>query len=357
MEVETYNFYQRMMALFPRDYKWKEKAGLFLYARLSLSFKKVPAEEYQSFYESMQQFAYPFEEADGTPDDTTDITLYMPMTGRTIVIKPTIYDPVKESLDFLQQSVKLSPSYETPTEVQEAISDINSWLSNKQEAMVGYYKLVYNHPQNVLFRNKLINLLIASSAFSEAAAQLDTLYFQKKITQPQISILANYLLIAGKYKQAADVLKAYHPSGKAEKVGLMMLYIRLNKLANQSDKMLFAYLNDSIPVLKTEKNDDWDETKFYKRKWVDFKLYTTAHIYAAQKNYDKAFEVLKAAVDSGFNLKYVLDNDKIWAQLRGTSKWNTLMAGHEFKTEYSSEPQKQDRNPIEYRIPTFKSLD
>ncbi|MEQ1800214.1 MAG: tetratricopeptide repeat protein, partial [Lacibacter sp.] len=57
IEKEIYNFYLRMIQLFPRNYYWKEQAGLFLYNRLDLCYKQMPVEEYIDFTNRIPDFA------------------------------------------------------------------------------------------------------------------------------------------------------------------------------------------------------------------------------------------------------------------------------------------------------------
>lgn len=353
LESETYNFYKRMMALFPRDFEWKEKAGLFLHNRLALSFNQMPVDEYQSFYESMASFAYPFMTGEQPPNEE-DIQFTLPGTLENITIAMPVYDPVKESLDWLQQSVKLSGDEQPRREITEAIADLDSWTGNSADAIKSYKALVDADPGNASLRNKLLNYLLAIPELPGAYEQLDSLYQRNQIRLQQINDLAMYHMLSGKLVEAKSTLKSYHADTDAEKYQTMSLYAKINWLMGQP-KIALAYLQDSLPVNKINEKDD-DETKANIKSQQDFRLYSMARMYALLKNNEKAFNALQVALDSGFNFKYVLDNDTLWTELRSSEKWKALMQQHEFNLEYGSGTTETFRNPIIYRIPGFVNI-
>ena len=145
MEGETYRFYQAMIARFPRDFEWKEKAGLFLYNRLALAFDKIPAGDYQSFYTSVRKFAYPWMAAEDWASDDT-VRFELPGTREKIQIDLPLYDPLKQSLGFLQQSVKLSGDVIPRPEILEALAGLNSWTGNREAGMQQYKDLLIVQP-------------------------------------------------------------------------------------------------------------------------------------------------------------------------------------------------------------------
>ena len=60
MERETFQFYDRMIKLFPRGAYWYKNAGLFLYSRLWMSYKQIDPKERNEFYNYSSDHFYPF---------------------------------------------------------------------------------------------------------------------------------------------------------------------------------------------------------------------------------------------------------------------------------------------------------
>ncbi|HLO37551.1 MAG TPA: hypothetical protein VK173_03615, partial [Lacibacter sp.] len=145
LESETYNFYRRMMTVFPRNYYWKEKAGLFLYNRLQLAYKQMPVEEYALFTEDMQNYAYPF--MGGTERATGhNVSFLLPATNEEVLIAMPVYNPVKEALSFLMESIKLNGDLEPTEEMKYMVATVNSWLGYYDDAAAWYQNILKQHP-------------------------------------------------------------------------------------------------------------------------------------------------------------------------------------------------------------------
>ncbi|CAN5413127.1 hypothetical protein BH10BAC2_BH10BAC2_42320 [soil metagenome] len=349
-EGEVYDFYQRMIMRFPRDFQWKEKAGLFLHHRLALAFNQMPVEEYAPFYESISQYAYPWQKSEDPPNEA-DAAFTLPGTEEKLIIKMPVYDPVKGALALLLQSEKLSPDLQPRREVAEAIADLYSWLGYSNEAIKLYKEIVNRKPGDDTLRNKLLGYLLANDELTDAYAQLDTLFHRTQIKPAQTLLLVQDHILSRRFSEATRLLKNYQPQTDSAKYQVMSLYAIMNWLSGQPQNAL-AYLQDSLPVMMINENDN-DEIKLYKQQQLNFRWYSIARIDALEKNYDKAFDALQLALDNGFDYKYVLDDDSAWTEWRGTEKWNTLMAKYEFMRQYVTEPLEIFRNPIIYRIPGF----
>ena len=353
LEAETYNFYTRMLAAFSRDYEWWQKAGLFLHDRLALSYKLVSAAGYAAFYKNIQSSAYPFQGAD-EPKDTADKVWFLPGKADSIHIVWQQYDPLQQSLDWLQQSVKLSGDFEPGTQLLAAMADLNSWLGNIPAAVTQYRKVVAAAPPGqITDRNKFINYLVAVKEYPEASAQLDTLYQRHQLSAQQALLLAEYKMLLGKYEEAKTLLRQYQPADKVEKNIQMGLYARIYWLSGQPAKAL-PYLRDSLPAVTIDEKAD-DSTRSAQFSQLFFRNYSMARLYAMQKNNAKALSLLKQLLDSGFNLQYVLANDFAWTALRPTTAWKSLLKKYKFEEIHDSAPQRVTENPIAFRIPGFKS--
>ena len=351
MEGETYRFYQAMMIRFPRDFVWKEKAGLFLYNRLALAFDKMPATEYASFYTSVRKFAYPWMAAENWARADT-VTYELPGTHEEIQIELPLYDPLKQALAYLQQSVKLSGDVEPPPEVLEALAGLNSWTGNSEAGMQQYKDLLTVQPANEKARDKYINNLVAAFEFPDVSEQLNLAYKLRQIKPEQLLLLAQYKMLAGNFTEGKQVLENFKPRDAVEKNQAMELYARINWLNGQPAKAL-AYLLDSFSVIKIDPKDDAADPNINSNKQIriNFRLYSIARIYVLLKNNDKALMALKQALDAGFNYKLVLDNDTVWATLKHTPGWNALIKKYNFTVNYLTHPQETFRGMDRYRLP------
>ena len=359
IESEMYNFYKRVTTLFPRDGEWKEKAGLFLYRRLAMTFGQMPAGEQQPYYESMSRYAYPFLTSE-EPADWGDVRFGIAGTEDTIEIKMPVYDPVKESLENLQQAVKFSADVQAGNELQEAMADLNSWIGNTVIATKLYNELVSNQPQNVKLRNKFTNYLLAHNELPTAYNQLKVLYQQKQLKPEQIELLATYHILSGNYKAAKAMIKNMPAVSIDEKRKVLALNVKMCLLSGKANEALI-YLTPPFPKdIAPEKKNFKVDLEYYKQQgeyenqhkyYNDFLLYSKARVYSMLKRNDEAFKTLKQALDSGFRYDYILDNDKVWDKVRGTKKWDALMAKYEFTRDYTQDYPKEFRNPVGYRIP------
>ncbi len=358
IEGELYNFYKKVTTLFPRDGEWKEKAGLFLYRRLAMTFEQMPAEEQQPYYESMSMYAYPFLGSE-EPADWGDVRFTIPGTDDTIEIKMPVYDPVKESLENLEQSVKLSGDIQPGNEIKEALADLNSWIGNKEVAVKLYNELVNAETQNIHLRNKFINYLIAYNELPAAYKQLEILYKQQQIQPGQIQLLATCHILSGNHNAAQNILKVSPVKNADEKRKFLSLYVIMNMLTGKPDEAII-YLN-KIPAkaIAPQKEDFKNDIDYYteldnyekqQRYYSDFVLYSKARALALLKRNDEAIRILRQALDSGFQYQYMLHNDPVWDKIRGTKKWDALTEKYQYR-DYSQDYREEFRNPVGYRVP------
>jgi len=356
LESETNNFYKRMMYLFPREGEWKEKAGLFLHNRLAMAFNQMPIEQYQLVYGSIGNYAYPWVGGEDPPNEFDfDMRIVLPGTTEEIVIKRSVFDPVKESLENLQQSVKLSGDLNAPARVLEAMADLNSWMGNSDEAIKIYNEVTSVQPANALLRNKVLNYLEACNELTAACQQLDTLYRWKQIQANQLRKLANWQILSGRNQEASSLLKNYQSKNAVEKSEVILLFAKMNWLSGQHQKALSWLQNPSSVIQLNE--IDGEEMTGHKIKRRSSRLYSIARQYALLKQGEKAFTILQQALADGFNYKYVLDNDTAWTAIRGTNKWKGALQNYTFNLDEGINSYPVQINPIIYRIPGYKNQD
>ncbi|MEO6133583.1 MAG: hypothetical protein ABIP35_00435 [Ginsengibacter sp.] len=346
LESETYNFYVHMLTLSPRDSEWQRKAGLFLYRRLSLAFEQMPVKQYQSFYKSISEYAYPWK---GAVEQNEDYHFMIPGTGDSVMIRAVTYDPVKEALDALILSVKFSGDIKPDIETAKSLANIYSWMGNTDQSIEWFQQSLSLNPTDVKQRNKFADYLTAGGKLPEAYNQLKILYGQKKITQKQIIQLADWQFLSGKNTEAATLLQKIKPIDGDEKRQLLLLKARTNSLQGKA-KIALNYLKDSLSLHKINDTDGYEinEAKEFQNRT---QLYSIARLYSILKKDELAFATLKKTLDAGFNYEYVLDYDKVWDPIRKTRKWDNLLNNYTFELE----TLQNDFNPIGYRIPRMKT--
>jgi len=367
VETEGCNFYRRMEERFPRDYEWKEKAGLFLYNRLSLTYQQIPIEQSQQFYEFYKS-QYPFRSLTDM-FSPHDIEFTLPGTSEELVIKEQDIDPVSAAISFLEQSIKLSGEFNGSRQTLEMLGDLNSWSGNTIEAITNYNKSLELQPENIQLRNKIINYLIFNSRLPEALAQLEYLYQQNQITHQQKLLLANFQALSGQYNKAIAVISNYQPGYESEKYFKMAFFAQQGWLSGDAEKAL-RYLNDSLPDIGPESPspDASDELYTYNPDLVInmtaktyFPPYFKARLYAMKKDDKKALAELQKAIKAYFGFYFVLEHDSVWDHLRNTEPWIKLLnqmhayrRSMKYERDYYTE-EKGYYNSYLYKIPKYKN--
>lgn len=359
LESETYNYYKRMMKAFPRNYYWKEKAGLFLYNRLQLTYQQMPVEEYELFTIDMQKYAYPFMGGLEGPN-REPVSIVLPGSEEEIVIAMPVYNPVQESLSYLNESIQLNGDVEPAEELKHTLATVNSWLGNYDEAAAWYQNILNRHPTDSLLRNKLLEMLTMNKRLPAIQQQLDTLYRQRKINNEQILQLAEYNLLSKNAAKNNLLLQSFKPSDRDEKMNLLKLNIIAAMQKNNYTEVLslIRKINSLYNISDTSRIDEMDD---YMRMTAQFTYYTSARTYALLKQNAKALYYVEKALQSGLLYKNLFDNDPSWQGVRNNPSWKKMMkvyaaAMEEFITNALTAPAGY-KNPLSYRIPNEANYD
>lgn len=359
LESETYNFYKRVMKAFPRNYYWKEKAGLFLYNRLQLTYKQMPVEEYELFTIDMQKYAYPFMGGLEGPN-REPVSIVLPGSGEEVVIAMPVYNPVQESLTYLNESIKLNGDIEPTEELKHTLATVNSWLGKYDEAAAWYQNILNQHPTDSLLRNKLLEMLTMNNRLPAIQQQLDTLYRQRKINNEQILLLAEYNLLSKHAAKNDLLLQSFKPSDRDEKISLLKLNIIAAMQKNNYPEVLnlvkkinvLCNISDTSSI--EEMGDDMQMT-------AQFSFYTLARTYALLKQNAKALHYVEKALRSGLLYENLFDNDQAWLGLRNNSVWKKIMKEYSAAMDdYITNNMGGSlgyKNPIGYRIPNEANYD
>jgi hypothetical protein len=361
LEVETYNFYNSMVNMFPRDAYWYKKAGMFLYDRLKLTYSQIPYAERSTFYNYSKAYAYPFEGSVDGPNQWLDDSgrmsskqnyFTLPATGEIIQIEMTNYDPLLQANNFLKSAIQFSGETASETAVVEAIADLNSWMGNVTEAISEYRILIQQQPNYATIRNKLIEQLLIAKNFVDAASQLDSLQQRNQATRAQQLQLANFYIMGKNETAGLALLNSFTPSNEAEQQQLSNYFAKYHLLKKEPKKAL-PYLNSFTPSIYAN-----EEALNEQAQNNRINLYTKARIWALTGNEAKAIEGLKISIDSGFNYQFVLNTDPTWDKLRMKKNWKKLMRGYKFENIHAASDstiETTNVGTVLYRIPILNA--
>ncbi|MEJ7674857.1 MAG: hypothetical protein WKF59_19710 [Chitinophagaceae bacterium] len=287
LEAETYNFYTRMLALFPRNAGWYRKAGMFLYERLFLTYSVISIAEQKAFYEYSKTYSYPYK---GSEEHTTEgfdedgkyfsevNKFKLPGTNEELSIEMKGYDPLKTSISFLENAIKFSGDLKPKIELTEAIANLEKWRGNNEAAITGFNNLVNLQPENNKVRNTLIELLEFNKNLPAAAVQLDSLQRRKALSNEQIIRLAYYKILSHHAKDGLPLLKEYVPHTLEEKNLKTSLLIQHFMMTGQLKNAL-SYLRDSLQTPE-KPNEELTEEPVAQIVAFDTPYYTEARILA-----------------------------------------------------------------------------
>ena len=327
LELETYNFYKKVLKLFPRDSKWQEHAGLFLYNRLATTFRQVPVDKQREFYDQMEFYVYPWQDDEMMRDKFNNS---VPGTGEKLIIMASKFDPVKESLDALNLSVKLSGDLLPHINAAKALADLNGWLGNENDAIFWFNQLLLINPLDLEERNKFINYLNEIDRLPEAYRQLDILYQQKKITADQKIQLAEWKWLSGEYKNASTISNNLNPVGEKQKRSLLILNARMDMLSGNTKNALRILL-DSAAMSTVNEKKTYQEVTDQQRQNIN-RLYSIARLYAILQKDTLALKYLNDALVAGFRNGSVLKYDKVWDGIRNEKIWFSLINQYNFNS-------------------------
>jgi predicted Zn-dependent protease len=363
VERSTYLFYNRMLALNPLDPDpiWKEKAGLFLYRRLAITYNQLPAKEQPVFYKtlreqsdnikainiytwdtfinSLPEYGYPLLQGVRYYFGDYQMQPIFPEVSKYVDFRKLDLDPVAEALDLMKKAVELSGDIRPRREIREALADLYCWTNNPDDAIPVYTELVNEQPNDVSLRNKLISKQIAFERLVEACNNLDTLYKSKQIAQDQILTLAYFQLLSGQKNKTTTIIKNYRPANAGQKDSLMNLYAKLLWLNNQPKKAL-VYLKDSLKGKAIIKSESWRPI-YHQNDKAFFRLYAIARMYGMTNKYKQAIAVLDSLLAAGFVYNYMLNKDPIWNRIKNNASWQKI-SNISFKQFMNYEEEKAD---------------
>ncbi|MBC7475837.1 MAG: hypothetical protein H7263_16255, partial [Candidatus Sericytochromatia bacterium] len=361
LEMETYNFYNRMLERYPRNAYWNKKAGLFLYHRLALTYFQIPVAERSTFHEYSVDKAYPFAGSIEGPNEfishkeggfvKIDNQFSLPSTKEVVSIDTSTYDPVGKSLYFLQQAIKFSGESNPEPVLLENIADLQSWMDDIDASISNYKYLVKIQPSNSTLRNKLIDYLVVYERLPEACDQLDSLYQRKQIRHTQLLKLADYTLLSKKHTDFLKLMTSYIPVNKEDENKKLALYVKHYSLVDEPNKALIYLKKIPSPL-----NPDSVRSDYYFIEDFYNYYYTKSRIHALTGKNNEALVTLKYLLDHKFDYKNLINADPAWDKLRTSKKWLTLLQSYPFYDVKDTDEEEHyeestNTNTVWYRIP------
>ncbi|WP_457270509.1 hypothetical protein [Pedobacter sp. UYEF25] len=330
-ERETFQFYDRMVKIFPRDGYWYKNAGLFLYKRLWMTYKQVDPGERNTFYNYSENYFYPYRKSVDPIDEYISADKgglgfehkKVFLLGTFEEIKPdyTQYNPVRYAKYFLQQALKFSGDRFADPILTEYLADVQSWMGRNDSAIVNYNYALSRNPQNIELRNKLIDVLRIDDQLPELATNLNFLQKRGHLKTAQKLELAGYSMLQKKYSVSAALLQTTSTRDSLEIEKKLLLNIALNMLQGSYKKALTLA---NVGTGNTGLDDDtWRSVS-----------YSKARLEAITNKKVMALKTLNNLFDNGFQLYYVLRNDEAWNNLRSTPDWRKMIQKYPFINIY-----------------------
>ena len=290
-------FYERMLDRSPGNAYWNYKAGCFFY---DLVVNGVAGDRYgTSDGTGLTLNEYYKEEIDAEAPDyqfmNINIAAYIP-------------EPSAAALYYLSKADSLfreEPS--TPDDINLKIGNLYLRKNELLKALLYFKRSDDQYPGNANTRSDLAAIYPLTYDYKLALEQLDTLYKHDQLNYTDQLTMANYCMLAGRFKDADSLLKRAEKVYPFKQTELSGMNGRLQLLSKNPAKAIPFY-------------NDW-----LAANPKDFMaMYTMARLYAQLDNKPGAWKWLQMAIHNGFKYYWVLSFDPAWDGLRRTGKWKEL---------------------------------
>ncbi len=348
-EAETYSFYQRMIARFPRNFYWYQNAGIFLHDRLELTYQQLPAGSYQDFTDQFLNFQYPWISGEGSMSEWTEDYI-IPVSREIITIHKKVYHPVYEAITNLENAIRLSGELIPDSKISKNLGDLYHWSGNFKKAAEQYQNSI-SKDRSPKVVNKLIEIYKIDSQLLKLKALLENLRTEGSINLDQ-NILLSRIEILSKKKISFKALEKELPTDDLEKKQEIEKLKIMDKLISNKPNAAIEIL---LKPLLEQKTDKPEPERLYYENYDSFsnetyKYYALARLFALSNKEVKALDYLNKAINSGFNYGYLLDNDPAWQKWIFKPFWqDTISRIPEY--EYHDIQNQNWANPTSFTIP------
>lgn len=307
-------FYQRMESQFPENAEWHLKAGRFLYKLVkenAIDYRMDRKALFPDAVVPLSSELHRYAVEGKSPFMLMEI-------NRTVQLEYAlpIQEPITKAIHSLLAAdslVLLNDSLSA--DIHDKVGDLYRWQGVPLFAATHYRKSVQLLPANTGVRLKLIDADDETYQFTDALESLDTLNNRNEINYDKMVLLAKYYLHMSKFNEAEVLLKkaiAVHPHKMPV---LYDLYARLYLLQGKHEEAIKRY----NVYLQLVTNDA-------------AAMYSISRMYAQLKNKTKAYEWLRKSFTHGFAYEWVLKEDPLMKDIRGTAEWKNLLSKQRFIT-------------------------
>jgi Flp pilus assembly protein TadD len=309
---ELYAFYQQMESRFPDNPEWHLKAGRFLYYLVKENAIDYEYDRKAIFPDAVQPLSTVLNRTGGGDQSPK----MFEEVNRLVQVKYAahIQEPITNAIHSLLSAdslIALNDSFSA--DIHDKVGDLYHWQGVPLYAATHYRKSVELLPANTGVRLKLIDADDETYQFTDALESLDTLYARKELNYEKMVLLAKYYLHLSKFKDAELLLQkatAVHPH---KMPALLDLYARLYLLQDKPKEAIQRY-NEYLQLVPNDAAA----------------MYSISRMYAQMKNKANAVEWLKKSFANGFAYGWVLKEDPLMKNLRGTAEWKKLLSKQRF---------------------------
>lgn len=302
-EQELIALYKRIMQLHPERGEWFRKAGSLLYDMVARDTglynydrkEILPDTREEKYLGKARYLEQQYQE------------YKVPGTGETYWMAGQVQYPVTEGILYLRKADSLLFLEDELAEINRKAGELYVWHGLPQKAEPFFAKSLSLRPGNANTRLNFIHSTITNFNYGLALSELDTLNRRGQINYNAQVLMARYCIHAGRFDDAANLLKEareIHPHQPDE---LTDLDARMHWLAKRPRQAIPLYME---LLKKQPKNAD--------------AMYTIARAYASLNNSREAWKWLELSLKNGFDYYWVLKMDNSWDGFRSQYRWTAL---------------------------------
>lgn len=300
---ELFALYRRIISRHPERGEWPYKAGALMYDVVSGDPEKYPDDRKKLVIDSDKD-----DYIKGSFYEQQNFVSYkVPGTGEEYMLHQQVPFPITEGILYLRKADSLLAQDEILAEINYKLGDLYVWQGLPERADRFYKKSVTIKPDNANVRTKYINTSIINYNYGIALEQLDSLYSRKEINYPNQLLMAEYCMYAGRFADAASLLKEAREIHPYRQDNITDLNGRLQLLSGKPLPAI-TYYKEYLA------NNPGDVNT----------MYSIAKMYAVAKNSNEAWKWLTQALNKGFNYYWVLKYDESWNSYRSSPRWAQL---------------------------------
>lgn len=301
-KAALFDFYQRMITSFPRDYIWRERLGLWLFENL----KQESQQKVTSRNGSALDIPFNYRPAIIIYENKiTFLGIDEELTVSLLV------DLDKIAFDNLLISTKLNGKLKQDIYILQALAGLAPIVYNIDTAII-FHNLVLSQEENLKSRSSLIELFNVKEKYPEAFKHLKKLDELKLLNSNQKIQFIQYSILSN---EKSDVYRRMIELDTFNINDVKKNYLIFEMNSNMTN-MSSKYLKSSVKAIYIDK----PKTKiiYDSLKNSSESLYIQARKLSLKNKNKRAIGLLKASVKKGFLYKELLLNDPAFEKSRSS---------------------------------------